>query len=215
MKEIQEKQAHTDACGKHANPCSPAADFSCCGLVLNGLTLPLEGKNQSNSTVGTWGITGGDDFSLSQSSSSVISVMHPSSGISSWCGSGPGFEGATIRSSHSKGKSGLEFFNGEPANVCLCERVADDYGSFSENYFGLNNKSPEQDVKGNAVDQRQISVTNVICSKELSGNNNLNNQDNSKVNPTAGWPIDVFFGHVSKTTPSTSEAYVASYFRKA
>lgn len=215
MKEIQEKQAYTDACGEHANPRSLAADFSCCGVVLKSLILPLETKNQRNSTVRSWGIARGDDFSFSQASSSVISVMHPSSGVSTRCGGGPRFERATIRSNDSKGISGLEFFNAEPTNVSFCERVADDNGIVSENYFGLNHKSPEQEVEGNAVDQRQISVAKVICSKELSGNNDLYNQDNSKVNPTTGWPIDVFFGHVSKTTPSTSEASLASYFRKA
>lgn len=207
MQEVEKKCQCGGNCGCGTKPVKTFSDVTASSSARCGFGSSLEGENQSDAAIGSWGVTRGNDFAFAQSSSSVITLMHPSSNESAGCCGSPRSEVSPV-GLNSEAVLGFELNSSTPTDGETLERVVEGNVLVGVDNLWLDNKDPEKEIEGNGVFAEPESIAVVMGGNKTQDSSNFCCKDQTKVNPTADGSVDVFSGHVSQTTPSTEEELV-------
>lgn len=208
MQEVKKQCQCAGNCGCGTEPVKSFNDLTASGSVCGGFSSSLKRQNQSDTAVGSRGVAGRDNFTLGQSSPSVIAVAHAPSQESAGCCGGPRSE-ISLVGLNSEAVLGFELESPVPADFDGLEGVMKADAFIAVNNFGLNNENPEQKVEGKAVCCEPQRIVTVVSGDKAERNEDFCCNNQTKVNPTASGSVDVFSGHVSQTTPGNSEELVA------
>lgn len=204
MDKVSQHQRSGSYCQCEIDPRKALGQFVVGGFIFDGLVSPLKSKDKSNTAIGSWIITGGDDLAFGQSSSSHVTFVHGSSGESTWCGCSPSSE-VSLVGLNSEGISSFELFDQQPTNLDGFQRVVDLDAAIGEDNLWVGNENPEQQINCETVEdacESRIVLTD-ISKREYDPNFNSNYE--SKINPVTGRSEGVVFRHVSKTTPTIQD----------
>ena len=208
MQEVEKQCQCAGNCGCAAKPVNSFSDVAASGSVCGGFSSSLKRQNQSDTAVGSGGVSWRDNFALGESSSSQVTVPHASSHESAGCCGGPRSE-ISHTGLNSEAVLSLELESSLPTNLNTLERVGQTDAFVSEDNLGLYNEDPKQKVESQAVCCEPQTISHVVSGDEAVSDNDFCCKNQTKVNPTASGSVDVFSGHVSQTTPSNSEELVA------
>jgi len=207
VQEVEKKCQCAGNCGCGTKPVKSFSDLVSSSSTCCGFGSSLEGKDESNSAIGSRGVASGDNFAFAQSSASVITLVHPSTNESAGCCGSPRSE-VTFVGLNSEAVLGFELDGSQPTNGEGLERVVEGNALIGVDNLWLDNKDPEQKIESNSVFAEPESVTVVAGGNKTQDNSNFCCKNQTKVDPAADGSVDVFSGHVSQTTPSTAEELV-------
>ena len=213
MQEVEKQCQCAGNCGCGANPIESFGDLTASSSICCGFSSSLESKNQSNSAISSRRVAGRNNLAVGESGSSEVAVAHAPSHESAGCCGGPRSE-ISLVGLNSEAVLSFEFKSPIPTDNEGLEWVVQADAFVGKHNLGFDNENPEQEIESKAVCCEPDSVIEVFRGNKAEYNNDLCCNNQTKVNPTASGPVDVFSGHVSQTTPSNSEELVALVSQK-
>lgn len=211
MDKVSQHQSSGTHCECEIEPRNIFGQLVVGGFSQDGLISSLHGKNQSDTAVGAWVITRGDDFSFGESGSPEVTVMHGSGCEATWCCGSPSSEVSFV-SLDSEGVPSFEFFYQQPANAELLQRVIKADSCIGKNNLWVGNEDPEKQIYCDAIEDAGNSRFGFSSVSKRENYPNFYSNDEAQIDPVASRSESVVFRHVSKTTPMNLDqsCYTAS-----
>lgn len=176
---------------------------------FDGIFAVLHGENESNTTFGTRGVAGSNDFSSFQSGTSVVAgvkvaLVKP---IGSW--SSPSGKLALINQ-NGKRVLGHKVTRFEPTHLDSPEGVVNFNSLCCVDDFWMDNKDPKNGSKCEAVYKRDESLLNHSYREVRTGRKAADQNNQNEVSPIASWAVNVIVRHDGQTTADASKVSLNS-----
>lgn len=205
-KEVRAEQYAAKHDSNQGKQVETAGNSLCCGSLIEGTFLVLQGQDLGNAAFGARRVAGGDNNSRFKTSSSEVGIVNLSGVETAWSWSTPSGNFPS-RGKHCERESGIEIQTGMPTDF-VCEEGVENFDSlFGVDNLGEDYENPVDKASSGHVDYAHDDFTGSACGCKTNDGGKTDQNNYDQISPATSRAVGVAIFHNAQTTKSARTQY--------